>query len=195
MRTDGGSIKAASFRKRVVIPVAAILCVWGISTLIYNHAWRFLDPSLHRPLAIVSAILMAAAISGGTFIIYPVAFFRGASPRERGLACLVTPIVWNVKEMLVFPDFYSFGERLYYGFTPLFLGVLASTIFQMGLSESACRLYLRRKKGTAVGPVFGIAPVSLMLGGMLSLYGFSIWDEGVGFWYIYQGLYQALFLS
>ncbi|MFH1139450.1 MAG: hypothetical protein V1816_25485 [Pseudomonadota bacterium] len=182
------------FIKGPAWPVLLVVSVWGACTLIYNNAWRFLDPSLHRPLAVFCVVMMGLLIVFGATLIYPATFFRGASWRERVMACLITPFLWIVKELFMMPDCYSLAEKLFYAINPLFLGAIFLTVLQMGLAEIVCRVMAKRKFRSYTGQVFGAAPIMAIIVSMIALYFFNVWGNRVGYWYVHQGLYQDLFM-
>jgi hypothetical protein len=195
MTTKPAVFEKEPFRKRIAFPVSIVFGGWAVSTLIYNHAWRFLDPLFHRPLAVVCVVVMGASITLGAALIYPVAFFRGASLRERMAACFLTPLSWTFKEMFMMPDSYSAAEKLYYAFSPLFLGVVSLTIIEMGIAEIICRAGAERRNGAPVRRAFAPAPVIAVLAGMGAVYFFNVWGDRVGFWYLHQAFYQYLFVK
>jgi len=108
------AIEKRPFRQRLAFPVLWVFGPWAACTLTYNNAWRFLDPSIHRPLAVFCAVVMGILIVFGAALIYPVTFFRGASWRERAIACLIIPFLWTVKELHMMPNCYSLAEKLFY---------------------------------------------------------------------------------
>jgi hypothetical protein len=188
------AIEKRPFRQRLAFPVLWVFGPWAACTLTYNNAWRFLDPSIHRPLAVFCAVVMGILIVFGAALIYPVTFFRGASWRERAIACLIIPFLWTVKELHMMPNCYSLAEKLFYALSPIFLGVFFLAVFQMGIVEIVCRLTAKIKHGTYTGQVFGAAPIATVMVGMIALYVFNIWGDRVGFFYVHQEIYQYLFI-
>ncbi|MBN2243385.1 MAG: hypothetical protein JW793_11920 [Acidobacteria bacterium] len=189
------AIERQSFRKRFAFPLSIVFGCWATSTLIYNNAWRFLDPQFHRPLAVVCVILMGASIIFGPAWIYPVAFFRGASLRERVVACLITPFAWILKELVMMPSSYSIGEKMYNLFNPLFLGTISLAVIEMGICEIACRWAAHKRSAVPARRVFSAGPIAAVLAGLCAVYFFNLWGDRVGFWYIHQSIYQYLFMK
>ncbi len=181
--------------KRLGWPVITVFGCWAISTLTYNYAWRFLDASFHRPLAVVCVLMMGVTIILGTMPIYIVSFIRGAALEERVIACFITPVAWILKELMIVSRIYSAGETFYYLFNPLFLGVLSLTVIEMGISEIFGCLLIRRRNDKFDKPVLSAAPIITILVGIVAVYFFNIWGDRVGFWYLHQEFYQYLFLS
>jgi hypothetical protein len=162
------------------------------SSLAYNASWRLEEPALHQAVAWASGVVLWAAIAHGPLLIYPVAFFGGASLRTRLLACLFTPAAWEVKELLRVGEFFTPGETLYYGLNSVFLLAFIGTFAQAGLCEMACRWRLKRQ-GEPVR-VITPWPVLALLSGLLALFVFFLWGMGVHWFYVYMEGYKILFM-
>jgi len=182
------------FVKRFVAPVSIVFGIWLISTLVYNHAWRFLDTSIHRPLAFVCALLMGLSIVLGTVLIYPLALRRGASLLERTVGCYFTPLLWMIKELFIISGIYSAAETLFYVINPLFMGVLSLTLIEMGIADIVTHRLMHRQRPTTSKPAFRRSPVIAIFLGFIALYFFMVWGDRVGYWYLHQDWYQYLFL-
>jgi hypothetical protein len=182
-----------SFFHRAVAPAATVLIVMVVSLMLYNHAWRIGSHSLHQFTAYVSGLLLFVSIGFGPLYVYPNAFFRGASAPERILACLVTPVAWDVKEILRVSEYFSWGESLYYGLNTIFLLCLCVVAAQMGICEMVCRS-LRNRRVSAPVPV--VTPASLIPAvlGLAGVGTFFLWGGGVHTFYLYQEGYKALFM-
>jgi hypothetical protein len=184
-----------SVLKRSIIPVAVVLATMIVTSIIYLHlAWRINAGNPIRPVvtALSSAVLFIS-IGFGALFIYPKGFFGGASAAERIAACLFTPVVWNLKEMVRVSEFFTFGETLYYGLNTAFLLALFGTLGLMGLSELLCRRKLN-KFGEEPVKVLSPAPVLAICAGLAALYICLLWGLGVHFFYIYIDGYRALFV-
>ncbi len=181
-----------SLIRRAVTPAVTVLIVMAASAILYDQSWRIASDALHQLAAYVSGLVLFASIGFGFLYVYPRAFFRGASALERILASLVTPLVWDVKEMLRVSEYFTWGESLYYGLNPIFLLCLCVGAAQMGICEMACRA-VRNKQ--ILEPVPVITPASLIpvLVGLLGVGVFFVWGMGVHSFYIYQEGYKALF--
>ncbi|UCD58131.1 MAG: hypothetical protein JSV16_03175 [Candidatus Hydrogenedentota bacterium] len=186
-------MQKTGFVTRFVIPAAIVLVTTVVTSLIYHHlAWKIEGRALHTILAHVSAVILFVSIGFGALLIYPMAFFRGAHMGERILACLITPVVWNAKEMVRVSEFFNFGETLYYGLNSIFLLCVFGALGQMGLCELICRWRLG-KRGEEPVRVFSPLPVISILASLVALYVFLIWGLGVHFFYIYIEGYRAIF--
>ncbi|MBS3759340.1 MAG: hypothetical protein KGY61_11830 [Desulfobacterales bacterium] len=168
---------------------AAVLLMMAAAKVLYNMPWPELAPALHQPAAFIFALLLNVSIVFGPSVIYPLGRFRGAAPRICIMACLLTPVVWNIWEIIRVTAYFSVAESLYYGLNPLFLGALAFTAAQMGFWEAVYRV--RRKepgeKAHAAGPIF------IVLASLALVYVFCFWAMGQHWFYLYQAGYKALF--
>ena len=187
-------MQKTSFLKRFVVPVVIVLVVMTVTAIIYFHlAWRMDTDNVLRPVVVfVSAAILFSSIGFGAVLIYPMAFFRGASAGERIVACLITPLVWNVKELVRVSEFFTFGETLYYGLNTVFLLSVFGALGQMGLCELICRWRLGKRSEEPV-KVFSPAPVISIVVGLVALYLCLLWGLGVHFFYIYIEGYRAIF--
>jgi len=183
-----------SLMRRFVIPFTIVIHLMVFSSIIYLRlAWRIDNESLKAVVALISSAILFVSIGFGTLLIYPMAFFRGANAAERIIACLITPLIWNIKEMIRVSEFFTFGETLYYGLNTDFLLTVFAALGQMGLCEIICRWRLNKRGGEPV-KVFSPAPVVSIVTGLAALYFFLIWGLGVHFFYIYVEGYKALFI-
>ena len=187
-------MEKASFGKRFLKPVIFVILTMVVSGITYFYlSWQIQDPSLHAFVALVSSSILFISIGFGTIYIYPVAYFRGANLAERIIACLITPIVWDLKEMVRVSEFFTFGETLYYGLNTVFILSVFGALGQMGLCELICRWRLRKRSGEPVKILSPVPIVSIVLG-LLALYVCLLWGMGVHFFYIYIQGYRALFV-
>ncbi len=181
-----------SFVKRTVVPVSIVLFTMAATSVIYNYSWRINNVTLQWIVANVSAVLLFVSIGFGALVIYPVAFFRGAGTAERIIASLVTPIAWDIKEIVRVSQYFTYPEALYYGINQVFLLSIFGAFAQMGLCELICRWRLS-KRGEGPARVFSAIPVISILLGLGAFYVILIWGVGVHFFYIYVEGYKALF--
>jgi hypothetical protein len=181
-----------SLIRRVVAPALTVLIVMVASAILYDQAWRIGNDTVHQLTAYIAGLVLFASIGYGPLYIYPTAFFRGAGLGERVLASLVTPVAWNLKEVVRVSEVFTWGESLYYGLNPVFLLCLSGAAIQMGLCEMVCRWLRNRRVPERVSVV---TPASLLavLVGLLGAGLFMAWDMGVHWFYIYQEGYKALF--
>ena len=182
-----------SLIRRAVAPAATVVIVMAASAILYDQSWRIDIDALHQFTAYVSGLILFVSIGFGPLYVYPKAFFRGATALERILACLVTPVAWDVKEMLRVSEYFTWGESLYYGLNTIFILCLCVVAAQMGICEMVCRLVRNRQVSE---PVPVVTPASLIpvVVGLLGVGVFFLWGGGASSFYIYQEGYKALFM-
>ncbi len=174
------------------MPAVTVLIVMVVSLILYNHSFRIDNDAIHQITAYISGLVLFLSIGFGPLYVYPKAFLRGASAMERVLASLVTPVAWDVKEILRVSEFFSWGESLYYGLNTIFLLCLCVVAAQMGVCEMVCRSIRNRQTSTPV-PVLAPAALVAVLLGLLGVGVFFLWGGGVHSFYLYQEGYKALF--
>ena len=182
-----------SFIRRAVVPAATVLMAMVGSLVLYNQSWRIGSDALHQLTAYVSGLILFVSIGFGPLYVYPKAFFRGASALERVLVCLVTPVAWDVKEILRVSEYFSWGESLYYGLNTIFLLCLCVVATQMGICEMVCRWVRNRQ---VPDPVAVVSPATLIpvILGLAGVGIFFLWGGGASSFYLYQEGYKALFM-
>ena len=185
-------MEKVSFVRRFVYPVAVVVGILVISKVLYEYSWYLDNDTLHQGIAFVSGAVHVLILWLGSLIIYPWAFVKGASIKERVVACFIPPVAWTIGEIIRVTEFFTLGESLYYGLNSQFLVSCAMTVFLMGLLELICRRWLKTQIGTA-SKVVSIGPILAMLAGIGGIYVFLIWGVGVHWFYVYQQGYKALF--
>ena len=181
-----------SFVRRVVSPAVPVLILLASSAIVYGQSWRIENDTVHRLTAYIFGLVLFASIGFGPLYVYARAFFRGARGLEKILASLVTPMAWNVKEVVRVSEFFTWGESLYYGLNTIFLLCLCAGAVQMGLCEMVCR-WVRNRKISKPVSVLTPAPVIAVLAGAAAVGVLFVWGMGVHAFYIYQEGYKALF--
>ena len=129
----------------------------------------------------------------GAMFANTVAFFRGATLRERIIVCLATPVVWSAKILSNFINIYSIGEFFFLFFHHFILGCPVVALLCMGISEIWCRKIYRRKTGDTSMKVFSPGNTTILLAGFL-LTTLMLWNGGHDYYYLYMDLYSYLFL-
>lgn len=186
-------MEKAPFLKRFIMPVVIMLAIMAItSTVYFRITWRIDNTTLKGILALASAAMLFASIGFGSLYIYPRAFFMGAGAGERIIACLITPLVWNIKEMIRVSECFTPGETLYYGLNTTFLLSIFGGFGLMGLCELICRWRLNKRTEERI-KIFSPIPVISILAGVAALYVCLLWGMGVHFFYIYIQGYRILF--
>jgi len=157
--------------------------------VLYNLPWFNLWPPVHQPLVFISAVALCLSLAFGPSLVYPRSRSRGAPPAFSAAAALLTPVVWDIWEMVRVSRDFSLGVSLYYGLNPMFLGAIAFAVFQMGLWESVYRLRGNEAKGKTglVGPILTAAT------GAAAVYVMLFWAMGAHWFYLYGKGYKLLF--
>ncbi len=183
----------ASFAKRFVYPTSIVLITWIASTLVYWNSAKVGSASLHYFLADASGIVMFLSIGFGSLLIYPMAYFRGASATERIVASLVTPIIWIIKEEIRVSLYFTLGKTLYYALNQLHVMVILGSLGLMGACEIICRIIFKGRTGEQVKVVTAL-PISAMVISLIAFYCSLIWEGGVHWFYFFVRVYRAIFL-
>ncbi len=175
-------MQKAGFIKRVVIPVGIILLITGITSVIYEHSWKFKDNEILYFLSSFTNVLLFLSIFFSVFFIYPISFFKGAGLKERTMASFIPLLVWMIKEIIRMKTVFSVGESLYFGLNPLFIFLILVTVFQMGISDFLCRVLLKKRSKEPV-KIFPKPTVVLLLGSLISLFLFLAFILKFGIFY------------
>jgi len=193
MNGSNAYIKKAPFMKRFVYPTSIVLITWIVSTFVYWNSSKVGSAGLHYLLADASGILMFLSIGFGSILIYPMAYFRGASTAERIAASLVTPIIWIIKEEIRVSEFFTLGKTLYYALNQLHVMVILGSFGLMAACEIACRMIVRKRTGNQIKIVTAF-PVSAMVIALIAFYCSLLWEGGVHWFYFFVRVYRAIFL-
>lgn len=181
-------IEKRDWRSRFLRPVLFVSIVAVSSWILYNLAWRL---PLHRLLASLSGTVLFVSVAFGALLVYPMAYFRGASLGERVAACLIVPFLWATKECVRLFVSFSLLESLYYYLNPLNIWLLLGVTAQMGLAEMLCRQQLKRR-GEEVR-VFHPAALAVFLGGLFLVVSLYAWGEGENAYVLFLEGYRSLF--
>ena len=181
-----------SFFHRFVIPLCAVIIPLLISFVVYFNAARIENDTLHQYVAVVSGLVMVISVMFGALIIYPLAFFRGAKPAERIVACLVSGILFELYEIYMVSRIFPLAESLYFALNPTPLMIFLLAFGFMGICELACRRVARQRGDNQV-KILTPAPVAAVAVMLIGLYVMLIWGSGAHFFYIYVSGYLALF--
>ncbi len=178
-------MRNSSFSQRIVVPTAIVLVAMILSRIVYFHS--------SATVATLSGIVMFLSIGFGSFLIYPVSYFRGASLGERIIGCVATPLIWNGIEMYNVAQAFTFAESLFYGVNILIIGTIAGQFLIMGVCDVFCRL-IERRGGIEDTRALSSFSILASVAGILGIYGVLVWGEGVGLHYLLIDLYKSLFL-
>ena len=173
------------------MPVLVVFLVMASSWLVYNLSWRLDNVALHRVLASFSGTLLFLSVEFGGLLVYPMAYFRGATWKERILASLINPFLWATKECIRLSISFSLLECFYYYLNPLNAWLLLSVTAEMALAELMCR-GRRRRRGEDVRVLHptAVAVLLVSLSLVVSLYA---WGEGENVYVIFLEGYRVFF--
>jgi len=183
-------LETQSCSKRIVRPVAVLFLIAALAFFGFNNASRISNQSLFHIIAVVCGVVHMICVVFSAAIIYPVAYRRGASPRERILGSLFVPVAWMIKEFIVVSGVYTFFETLYYILNPVNVFLLSLALLQMGICELFGRR--RRKRRGEDIRVFAV-PAALAVVVALGLLIFLFRGLGVYSFYVFQEGYKAIF--
>lgn len=181
-----------SYARRVLFPIAVVLGVMVASSYAYDRSRTIENHTLHLWTAHISALFMMLSIWMGALFANTIAYFRGASFKERLLVCLVVPVVWSIKTWSFFWGIYSPAEMVFLLFHHLILGCPIVGLLCMGISEIWCRAIHRRRTGNLSIRIFSRANVLVLLIGLGSTVG-MLWNGGHDYYYLYMDVYTYLF--
>ena len=183
--------KRLDFRERFVTPVLVVFVGMTLSWLAYNLAWRFENAAFHLFVASVSGTLLFLFVAMGPLAVYCMAYFRGATLKERIGASLINPFLWATKECLRLCISFSLLESVYYYFNPLNIWLAFGIAAEMALAEMICR-QRRRSQGADIRVLHPIAVAVLLisLSLVVSLY---LWGEGENVYAIFLEGYRVFF--
>lgn len=179
--------------KRIIFPAGIVLCLMVISINLYNLS-RWWEPRiLHQIFANLSAAGMFASIWLGAMIANTIAFFQGATFKERLLACLITPVIWSAKVLCDFIGIYSWAEFFYICFHSVIMGTIFVAFLCMGISEIWCRIIYRRRTSDRSIKIFEFQSVLVLIVGLVMTF-LLLYNGGHSFYYFYMDIYTKLFL-
>lgn len=185
------AVKRLGFRERFVTPVLVVFVVMTLSWLAYNLAWRLESAALHRVLGSVSGTLLFLSVALGPLLVYSMAYFRGASLKERVAASLINPFLWATKECIRLCISFSLLESVYYYANPLNIWLAFGVIAEMALAELLCRQRLRKRgENVRVLHPYPVAVLVISLSLVVSLY---LWGEGENVYAMFLEGYRVFF--
>jgi len=186
-------MKKKSALKRIIFPAGLVLGLMIISIHLYNVS-RWWEPQLlHDIFAGLSAAGMFVSIWLGALIANTIAFFQGASFKERLLVCLITPVIWSAKVLFDFTGIFSWTEFLFVSFHAVVMGTIFVALLCMGISEIWCRIIQRKHTNDRSLKVFEFRSALVLFVGFLMSF-ILLYNGGHSFYYFYMDIYTKLFL-
>ena len=191
MNNTKPNLQQQSFTRRFVFPAVLIFAIWLCMKLIYETTWRLNLGEVKNTLSWFFGLGNEIFRMAAPIIAYPIAYFRGATPKERILACLTPCLGWYFYQLYLAFGVFSLGETLYYGLSSACLFSFFNTLSVMGVCELICRNRLK-KRGEVIKTWNPIAIGSIFLG-PASAFLMLVWGGGTHWFYIYIEGYKFLF--
>ena len=148
--------------KKSILPPIVVLGLLFLSSMVIDHSWRIHDPEMSVQLADISLIARFILLFFSTYLIYPIAFLGGLSPKTRMALSFTPHAYWVFYQSAIHMPLYSVPETIYLVFNPVFIFFIARTFFQVGLCEIVCRGLFR---GRAASKPIDPAPALKCLAG------------------------------
>lgn len=182
-----------SFIKRIVIPIA-VVAVPMIGSLYAYEASAMISNRTFKTIILYPAIvIMFISIWMGPIVGNTMAFFRGATLKERFLVSFFTPAIWIIKVYLSFIGIYSFAELVFLLFHPLIVGNLGVNLLIMGISELICRKRYNNRNPEKRYAVFSPSSISITAVGLLITF-LGLYNGGHTYYFVYMDVYSFIFL-
>lgn len=189
-------IDVRTFRQRFVYPVATLLGIWLLATVLLavgmNVSLQLDQQSLYKIVMNILSATRFLILLLGSLILYPIMFFRGASLSERLLGCYVIPIAYLVWAIIQATEYFPVGQAFYYGLNPVTVGTSLLQLGLIGLAETTSRWWYRKRSLASVR-VLTWASVAGIVIGATGIYVTLFWEGGVHWFYVYKEVYSYLF--
>jgi len=192
MYRRGGDMEQLSRIKRLGIPAGLVLVVMLVSINTYDLSRSIPQRGLHLVVSHLSALFMFLSIWTGALFASSMAYFRGATFRERLFVSLLTPIVWDLKVLWDFVGIYSVGEIFFVLLHHLILGPIVVNLMCMGISEIICDRVMIKRTGD-VSLRSRRSGLVLFATGLFFTVVF-LWNGGHTYYYFYMDMYTRLFM-
>ena len=137
-------MQRSSFANRFLSPLCLALIVMVSSRIAYLHSYRIDDQAIYHSVAVISGMVQLASIVLVAMLVYPVAYFRGATPAERVIASSTNLAVWLCIDAYHVSEAFGFLESLYYGLNIGFI-LFAWKCALMAVLELGCRHVAKRR--------------------------------------------------
>jgi hypothetical protein len=138
-------MQSPSFTKRFFSPLFLALIVMISSRIAYLYSHRIDDQAIYHSVAVVSGMVQFASIVLVAVLVYPLAYFRGATPLERVIASSTNLAVWVCIDAYNVSEAFGCLESLYYGLN-IGLILFAWKCALMAVLELCCR-YVAKRRG------------------------------------------------
>jgi len=137
-------MQRSSFMNRFLSPLCLALIVMIASRIAYRHSYGIDDQALYHAVALIAGALQFASVVLVAVLVYPVAYFRGASPVERVIASSTNLAVWVCIDAYHVSEAFGLLESLYYGLNIGFI-LFAWKCALMAVLELCCHHVAKRR--------------------------------------------------
>lgn len=137
-------MQRSSFMTRFLGPLLLALIVMVCSRMVYLQSDRIDDQAIYHAVAVVSGTVQFASIVLVAILVYPVAYFRGATLAERVIASSTNLAVWICIETYDVSGAFDCLESLYYAFNVGFI-LFSWKCALMAVLELCCRHVAKRR--------------------------------------------------
>ncbi len=180
------------FIRQFVFPAAFGVGVFGILFWAYYSSWYIDNRFVHFLLTDVVGAFFGFFLMFNVLFMYPIFYFRGASPRQRITGSFLITFFWSLKEIYRMTEFYSLGQSAFFLLFPIQSNIILMSFGFMGLSEMICRWITKKTKKTDIKIVTPL-PVSTVIT-VLAIVIFTLHDGGVTYFFWYNDLFKYLFM-
>lgn len=142
--TGKNHVHRASVASRFLIPLFLALFVMLLSRGLYTHSSKIEPRALYHSVAVLSGMVQFGSIVLVAVVLYPIAYFRGATVTERVIAGSTNLAVWVGMDAYNVSEAFGWLESLYYG-TNIGSILFAWNFALMGVLELACRCVAKRR--------------------------------------------------
>ena len=119
-----------SFVKRFIVPLAIVVGIMVISSVIYHMAGGYMGPGSTRDSLIgIFGPLMFLSIWFFALVGPSIGFFMGATFIERFIIAFANPVIWVARMESMVACQFSPVEMVYLFLLPRFLGIMCVTLF------------------------------------------------------------------
>jgi len=135
--------------RRFIAPLVLVVGVNLVAGWIYDAA-AYLTPGMFRSILIsIFGPLLFISLWFFAFVGPPLAYYLGATFRERLVIAFANPVIWVVSVESKIACQFSAAEMFFFFFLPWTFGIMCVTCIEFSTSDLVCRyLHNRRKPGS-----------------------------------------------
>jgi hypothetical protein len=163
-------MEKVSFVKRFIVPLAIVVGIMVISSVIYHMAGGRMSPGSARDTLIgIFGPLLFVSIWFFALVGPPIGYFMGATFFERFVIAFANPVIWVTRMESMVACQFSPVEMVYFFFLPWFFGIICVTLFLFSISELVCRS-IGKIGGDKKVRIFSPVVLLFLVGGLLGTY-------------------------